>query len=265
MTTLLPDRPDPDRPVVVAHRGCSAVAPQNTFAAFEAAWRSGAPALELDVRLTADGVPVVIHDPVVDQVTDGTGAVAELDADAVGRLDAGARFSPAFAGQRIPRFDAVLAFLAARPGMDLLCEYKGVWTADQVAPTTAAIDAAGLAGRCIVQGFRRETVAALRGAAPHLPRGLLCEEVPPDLLDAAADLDVVTVNPAVASVLADPAIVRRAHSAGRRVMPWTANAPAEWDLLLRAEVDGIVTDRPGELRGWLAGRATRRAAEAGSG
>ncbi|WP_370375593.1 glycerophosphodiester phosphodiesterase [Isoptericola sp. 178] len=259
VTTLLPDRPDPDRPVVVAHRGYSAVAPQNTFAAFDAAWRAGAPALELDVRLSADGVPVVIHDPVVDRVTDGSGAVADLDVHTLQGLDAGGPFSSAFAGQRIPLLQDVLAFLAARPGMDLLCEYKGPWTTEQVAPTTSAIDAVGLAGRCIVQGFHRGTVAALREAAPHLPRGLLCEEVPADLLDAAAELDVVTVNPAVASVLTDPALVPRAQAAGRRVMPWTANSSREWELLLDAGVDGVVTDRPGELRGWLSGRARRGA------
>ena len=254
MTTLLPGTPDPDRPVVVAHRGYSAVAPQNTMAAFDAAWRSGAAALELDVRRTADGVPVVVHDPVVDRVTDGSGAVADLDAAAIDRLDAGGSFSPAFAGQRLPRLADVLRYLAARPGFDLLCELKGHWTAEDVAPTTAAIDAAGLAGRVVVQSFDRATVAALRAAAPHLPRGLLCDAVPDDLLDAGRDLDVVTVNPSVAAVIAAPHLVERAHDAGLRVMPWTANTPERWTRLVDVGVDGIITDRPGMLAGWLAGR-----------
>jgi glycerophosphoryl diester phosphodiesterase len=241
-------------PLVVAHRGYAAVAPQNTLASFEAAWRSGAPAIELDVRLTADGVPVVIHDPVVDRVTDGTGAVADLDAAALRGLDAGSTFSPHLAGQRIPTFAEVVDFLAQRPGLDLLCEYKGVWTPDQIAPTTRTLDAAGLAGRVVVQGFARRTVTALREAAPHLPRGLLCDAAPPDLLDAATARGAVTVNPSVAAVLADPALVDRAHDAGLHVMPWTANDPSEWDGLCAAGVDAIITDRPGELRGWLTGR-----------
>lgn len=255
VTTLLPDAPHPTGPVVVAHRGYCAVAPQNTLVAFEAAWRAGAAALELDVRRTADGVPVVIHDPVVDRVSDGVGAVDELDAATVRGLDAGSRFSPLYAGQRIPTFAEAIDFLAARPGMDLLCEYKGLWTAAELAPTVAAIDAAGLSGRTIVQGFDRRTVAALREAAPHLPRGYLCEAAPPDLLDAAATLEVVTVNPAVAAVLADPGLVTAAHAAGVRVMPWTANETSEWEGLVAAGIDAIITDRPGELRGWLAGRA----------
>ncbi|WP_402462798.1 glycerophosphodiester phosphodiesterase [Isoptericola aurantiacus] len=255
MTTLLPASPDPDHPVVVAHRGYGAVAPQNTLAAFEAAWRAGAPAVELDLRLTRDGTAVVIHDPDVDQVTDGSGAVADLDAATVRGLDAGARFSPAFAGQRVPVLDEVLDLLAARPGTDLLCEYKGVWSPEQVARTTAALDAAGLAGRVLVQGFSRETVAAQREAAPHLPRGLLCDAAPDDLLEAAGALGAVTVNPAVAAVLADPGLVDRAHDLGLRVMPWTANEPAVWAPLVDAGVDAIITDRPGELRGWLAGRS----------
>ncbi|WP_418275085.1 glycerophosphodiester phosphodiesterase [Isoptericola jiangsuensis] len=244
-------------PLVVAHRGYAAVAPQNTLASFEAAWRTGAPALELDVRLTADGVPVVLHDATVDKVTDGVGAVGDLDAATVRSLDAGSRFSRHLAGQRIPTFAEVVDFLMLRPGLDLLCEYKGTWTADQLAPTIATLDAAGLAGRVLVQGFSRATVTALREAAPHLPRGLLCDAVPPDLLAAATDRGAVTVNPSVAAVLADPALVARAHDAGLRVMPWTANEPSEWAGLCAAGVDAIITDRPGELRGWLAGRATR--------
>jgi glycerophosphoryl diester phosphodiesterase len=247
-----------DAPIVVAHRGYAAVAPQNTLASFEAAWRSGAPALELDVRLTADGVPVVLHDPVVDKVTDGSGAVAELDAATVRSLDAGSAFSPYLAGQRIPTFAEVVEFLALRPGLDLLCEYKGLWTPEQVAPTTAMLDAAGLAGRVLVQGFSRDTVTALAEAAGHLPRGLLCDAAPPDLIEAATARGAVTVNPSVAAVLADPDLVRRAHDAGLRVMPWTANEPSEWEGLCAAGVDAIITDRPGELRGWLAGRAARR-------
>ncbi|WP_277207819.1 glycerophosphodiester phosphodiesterase [Isoptericola croceus] len=255
MTTLLPDAPHPSGPVVVAHRGYCAVAPQNTLAAFEAAWRAGAPALELDVRRTADGVPVVIHDPIVDRVSDGVGAVEALDAAAVRGLDAGSRFSPVYGGQRIPTFAEAITFLAARPGMDLLCEYKGLWASEELAPTIAAIDAAGLAGRTVVQGFSQETVEALRTAAPHLPRGFLCDAAPADLFAVAERLEVVTVNPSVAAVLADPGLVTTAHSRGMRVMPWTSNETSEWEGLVAAGVDAIITDRPGELRGWLAGRA----------
>ena len=82
---------------VVGHRGNSAVAPQNTLAAFEAAWRAGADCVELDVQLTADGRVVVIHDDTVDATTDGTGPVAGFTLASIRRLDAGSWFSPAFA------------------------------------------------------------------------------------------------------------------------------------------------------------------------
>ncbi|WP_255371675.1 glycerophosphodiester phosphodiesterase family protein [Cellulosimicrobium sp. CUA-896] len=94
----------PGTPLVVAHRGNSAVAPQNTLAAFEAAWRGGAGSIELDVQLTADGQVVVIHDDTVDATTDGTGALAGLRLADVRALDAGSWFSPAFVGQRVPTF-----------------------------------------------------------------------------------------------------------------------------------------------------------------
>ena len=111
---------------VVAHRGNSAVAPQNTLAAFEAAWRAGADCVEMDVQLTADGRVVVIHDDTVDATTDGTGAVSSYTLAEIRSLDAGAWFSPAYAGQRVPTFDEVVAFLRRRD-IDLLLEFKDAW------------------------------------------------------------------------------------------------------------------------------------------
>src|SRR5919112_1912922 len=105
----------------VAHRGYSAVAPENTLPAFAAAGPAGATLVEFDVRTTADGVPVVIHDRTVDRTTNGTGAVWELTADEVRALDAGSWFSPAYAGVRVPLLTEVLDMLA---GARLLLEIK---------------------------------------------------------------------------------------------------------------------------------------------
>lgn len=238
---------------VIAHRGNSSVAPQNTLAAFEAAWRAGADCLEVDVQLTADRRVVVIHDDTVDATTDGTGAVADLTLDEIRALDAGAWFAPAFAGQRVPTVDELAAFLVDRPGLDLLLEVKGAWAADEVALATDPLLAAGLASRVVVQSFEVATVAALRDAVPHLRRGLLLVVGPPPGVDALADeLGVVAVNPDGALLVADPAFVVRQHAARREVATWTLNEPWMWHTALDLGVDAVITDRPDRLRGWLA-------------
>lgn len=240
---------------VVAHRGNSSVAPENTLAAFEAAWRSGAAAIELDVQLTADGAVVVIHDDTLDATTDGAGRLASTDLAAVRTLDSGRWFSPAFAGQRVPTFVEVLELVADRPGTDLLVELKGSWTVEQVRGVTGPVLAAGLGDRVVVQSFWPETVAALRSAAPGLRRGLLVLEAGPDLEERCRELGVVTCNPYGLLLLQHPDLVDRLHAAGLEVTVWTLDEPEHWAAAVALGVDGIITNRPDRLAGWLAARA----------
>ncbi|MFD2026986.1 glycerophosphodiester phosphodiesterase [Promicromonospora aerolata] len=254
------------RPAVVAHRGYSAVAPQNTLAAVEAACRAGADAVEIDLQPTADGVGAVIHDETVDATTDGTGKVSALTAGEVLGLDAGARFAPAFAGQHVPTLAEVLGVLTRHPDTDLLLELKGSWDTGQVERVTATIDAAGFDGRVLVQSFRPGTVATVRDVAPHLPGGLLVSFDPPGLLRLCERLRVAACNPSVAAVAGSPRLVSRLHAAGLRVMSWTANDPAAWTTLVSADggagVDAVITDRPERLAGWLTGRTERPVVQA---
>lgn len=241
------------RPLVVAHRGNSSVAPQNTLAAFESAWRAGADSIEIDVQLTADGKVVVIHDDTVDATTSGTGALAGLDLVDVRALDAGSWFAAAYAGQLVPTFGQVVELLLARPGMALLLEVKGSWTVDQVRRLTEPLREAGLTDRVVAQSFWPETVAALRDADPGLRRGLLVASLEDDLLARCAELEVVTCNPLGTLLAEDPGVVGRLHDAGVQVTVWTLNEPGQWAEALRLGVDGIITDRPDRLVGWLDG------------
>ncbi|MEU2199974.1 glycerophosphodiester phosphodiesterase family protein [Isoptericola sp. NPDC019482] len=238
-------------PAVVAHRGASADAPQNTLAAFDLAGQVGAAMVELDVHLSADGVPMVIHDRTVDATTDGTGEVRGLTRDELQALDAGAWFGPESAGQRIPTLAEVLDVVARHPGLGILCEYKGRWSAEDVAVAMRVLDDPGLDGRLVVQGFDPATVAALRDVAPQVPRSLLVEQPRDDLHALLAELDAAAVSPGVALVAADPKLVPSAHAAGRQVFGWTANDEPTWQALVDAGVDGIITDRPAALRDWL--------------
>ena len=249
--------PGTTRPVVIAHRGNSSVAPQNTRAAFEAAWRAGAALVELDIQLTRDGQVVVLHDDTVDATTDGSGTVADLDLVEVRALDAGTWFAPAFAGQRVPTFAEVLTWQAERPGIGLLLELKGAWTPEQVAPVTAAIEAAGLSDRVIGQSFWPQTVAALKEVAPQLRRGLLVFEVPADLVDRCTQLGVMTCNPYGPLLVADPGLVGRLHDAGLQVMVWTLDEAEHWAAAVALGVDAIISNRPDRLVGWLDGATSR--------
>ena len=241
-------------PAVVAHRGSSSVAPQNTMAAFESAWRAGAAMVECDIQLAADGEIVVIHDDTVDATTDGAGPVVGSTLAELRRLDAGSWFSPAYGGQRIPTLGELLTFLVERPGMDLLLELKDVWSPDDAERVTSSIVAAGLADRVIVQSFYPETVMALGAAAPGVRRGWLIEQRHEPLPDLCAQLGVMTCNPSVEMVLADTGLVGVLHRAGLQVMVWTADDVDQWEALVAAGVDAIITDRPDRLVGWLAGQ-----------
>ncbi|WP_129339376.1 glycerophosphodiester phosphodiesterase [Cellulomonas endophytica] len=240
------------RPKVVAHRGNSSVAPQNTLAALEAAWRAGADAVEIDVQLTRDGGVVVLHDDSVDATTNGTGRLADLDAAHVRALDAGSWFSRAYVGQRVPVWEEVIDFLLTRPGIDLLLELKGPWTVDEAARVTAPLLAAGLADRVVAQSFWPETVGALAEAAPQLRLGLLVVDAPDDLVDRCLALGVVACNPFGLLLVQDPGLVDRLHAAGLEVMTWTLDEPEQWELAVARGVDAVITDRPDRMAGWLA-------------
>jgi len=234
----------------VAHRGYSAVAPENTLPALAAAVRSGATYVEFDVRTTADGVPVVIHDRTVDRTTDGSGHVWDLTLDEVRALDAGSWFSPAYAGVRVPTLAEVLALF---DGVDaaLLLEIKPPADLEQVKVILAQVAERGLLDRTVVQSFDPQIMRLVREAAPDVRRGLLRLRYEADTVPLAAELDVVCVNPTVADVLGDPETTAELMAAGIEVMPWTANDIGQWPALVEAGVAGLITDRAGELTGWV--------------
>ena len=186
--------------------------------------------------------------------TNGSGAVDDLDLAELRRLDAGSWFSPASAGQRVPTFVEVTAFLGLRPGIDLLLELKGDWSEQAARAVAGVIREAGLADRVLLQSFSPATVAVFAAVAPWLRRGLLVVEAGDNLLQVCAELAVTACNPSGELLRARPELVAELHEAGLQVMVWTANEPEQWAALTDAGVDAIITDRPDALRGWLAAR-----------
>ncbi|GAA3337606.1 glycerophosphodiester phosphodiesterase family protein [Amorphoplanes nipponensis] len=240
----------------VAHRGYSAVAPENTLPALAAGVLAGATFIEFDVRTTADGVPVVIHDRTVDRTTDGAGHVAELTLDEISGLDAGSWFSPAYAGLRVPLLREVIDLLRpyAQPRVELLLEIKPPATREQVKVIIAQVAEAGLLDRTVVQSFDPAVVRLAGEAAPEVRLGLLRHGFDDGQVEVARALRLRYVNPDLRAVLADPATVAALAAEGVGVMPWTPNDISLWAPLVEAGVAGLINDRTGELTGWSLAR-----------
>lgn len=247
-------RPAGQPPLAIAHRGYSAVAPENTLAAIEAAIRTGAEFVEVDTHATVDGVPVVMHDSTVDRTTDGSGAVAELTAAEIAAFDAGSPFSPVFAGQRVPTLGQVLDHIKGS-GTRLLLEVKGGQNAEQVRAIVTEVLDRDMVGEVLVQSFDEDVLRYAREFAPHLSRGLLRGGlIDTDPVATAKALDVVTYNPIATALTIRRRLVPQLNAAGIAVMPWTVNKPKQWAALTELGVDGIITDRVGELVGWRQSR-----------
>ena len=157
-----------ERCLVIAHRGASAAAPENTLAAFRLAADLGADGVELDVRRTVDGQLVVIHDASVDRTTGGTGRVGALTLDQLRRFDAGRKFGPPFRGERIPLLSQVFEVLGGRLLVDVEVKAAGVEAAVlDLIRKTQMVDSV------LISSFDAQVVAHVRDLAPEMPAGLL--------------------------------------------------------------------------------------------
>lgn len=244
-----------------AHRGARAVAPENTIEAFVAAADLGADGVELDVQLTADGIPVVIHNTTVDATTDGSGRVADMPLAALRELDAGSHFSPDFAGARIPTLDEVFAAIGDR----LLVNVELKTTA-LLGTTNAALAAAvatdvarhNLAGRVLLSSFNPFALRAARRHAPGLPLGYLyAPDLPLPLAKAWLARPVIgrheARHPHFSSV--DAGYMAWARREGYRVNVWTVNEVEDIRRMVELGVDMIISDHPDRTGRVLRGEA----------
>jgi len=242
----------PGEPAFIAgHRGDRAEAPENTMPAFAAAFASGLEFVETDVQLTADGVPVLMHDETVDRTTDGTGAVADLTLDEIRALDAGSWYAPEFAGTRVPLFDEFLDALTATR-QKALVELKGHWSNEGIRTVLDAIYLRGVQNRIVFASFNLTTVANLADAAPAIPRVIIKRDLPRDPVGLAQYYGAIAILTTPTSLENDPDAVHRMHESGLGVLVYTLNSEKRWSEALAYGVDGIVTDKPSKLDGWIA-------------
>jgi glycerophosphoryl diester phosphodiesterase len=232
-------------PSVIGHRGAAGLAPENTLAALRAAAAAGVRWVELDVALTFDGVPVLMHDDRLERTTDGEGRLAETKAIDLVRLDAGSWFAPRFLGQRVPSLAEAIHELAEL-GLCANLEIKPA--AGQAQATAAAIVATvkacwpGHRPPPLLSSFDREALAAARALGPELPLGLLAERLEDGWQEAVGTLGCITVHLAAAGLL--PAELTAVRAAGLPLFLYTVNDLDEARRLREAGASGLFTDRP---------------------
>jgi len=237
---------------VLAHRGASAYAPENTLAAFRLAIEQRADWLEMDVQQTRDGHLVVFHDLRMERTTNGQGNLRDLTLEQVRQLDAGSWFGKQFAGEKVPTFEEVVA-LAREQNIRIFPEVKDPRFYPGIEERMAGIIAAyGYEDSTIVQSFDMGSLERLRLANPSLKLAALYSAASPIRGELPAGVSVI--GPPWETVAGDPAIVRDAHANSRQVVVWSVDGPAPVRLLLDARVDGIITSRPDVIRAALEGR-----------
>lgn len=237
-------------PRIAAHRGGGKLAPENTLAALRCGLAHGYHAVEIDAMLSGDGVPVLMHDPVLGRTVVGRGPVAALSAAQLGALDAGSWFGPAFAGEPVPTLEQAILF----------CRESGIWMNIEIKPSPGADAATGRAVAELVhalfakeleQGahaalpllssFSAEALAAAGDAAPGLARALLVTSVPADWLARLRMLGASALHVDHARLTERRAQAVKEHGFG--LFCYTVNSVKRARELLAWGVDAFCTDR----------------------
>lgn len=245
----------PGRPRVFAHRGGCALGPENTIAAFDRGLAAGADGLELDIRLSADGIVVVCHDETLDRTTNSTGAVSARTAAELSHVDAGYRFRDEagrhpFRGQGV-NIPALREVFARYPDVPIIVEMKQD-TEEMGRTLVAEVFAAGAVDRVCAAGYGQRSLAAAREALPEMASSASQMEVrlalyrswagwpsmrPPyggyQVPEHAGSLRVVSRR-----------FIRHAHRAGLEVQVWTIDEAADMQRLLGWGADALISNRP---------------------
>ncbi len=236
---------DLPQPVIFAHRGASAHAPENTLTAFELAIRQGADAIELDAKLCADGHVVVMHDATVDRTTDGSGQIGEMPLEALRTLDAGCRFDRAFCGERIPTLDEVFAAFGDKTFINVeLTNYRSL-TDELPDRVVELVRRHKLEESVLFSSFNPLALRRAHRLLPQVPIGLLALPGGAGAWARSALGSLVphqALHPAIDDVR--PKLIQHQHRRGRRIHVYTVNKPQDIARLFRWGVDGIFTDDP---------------------
>jgi glycerophosphoryl diester phosphodiesterase len=238
--------PDLQTPIVFAHRGDNTHAPENTLSAFTKAVEKGADAIEFDVKLSADGHVIIIHDQTVDRTTNGHGQVRGMSLAALRDLDAGTQYPGQFPGEKIPTLEEVFESVGKRIYMNVeLTNYATPF--DRLVPEVVKlVKKFGLEKRVLFSSFFPHNLIKAARLLPEVPRGLLTWSGPMGWWGRNAGFRqerYAALHPYLDDVT--PGLVNQVHAAGKRVHVWTVNGEDALKQMIGLGVDGIFTDDPG--------------------
>jgi glycerophosphoryl diester phosphodiesterase len=230
-------------PLWIAHRGAGKLAPENTLAAFRVGAAHGYRAFECDVKLSADGVPFLLHDSTLERTTSEHGVAGERPWAELSCLDAGSWHSRAFAGEPLPSLAAISRYVQHN-GFALNLEIKptpGLEHSTGVAVGNACLRLwQGASTPLLFSSFRPDALLGAQESAPALPRALLLDTLWPQWLDTARSLGCVAV--VTNHKLMDAGLAAQLHAAGLRALCYTVNDAADARRLLALGIDGLITD-----------------------
>ncbi len=262
--------------LVLGHRGACAYAPENTLASFKLALDMGADGIELDVTLTKDGVPVIIHDGTVDRTTNGKGLINQMTFAEARKLDAGSWFNEKFRDEKIPTLEEVLTEITPRGivNIELKTESLRPWPANSTnltrgqrvrlsvqvffglfentkleAAVAKLVEQTRTADRVLVSCFNPFFLNRMRSIDPKLTRGYLYADFLPIFIARRWFLPLAhpnAVHPNYA--MTTPAHVAWARSKGYKINVWTVDDPVEGKRLVDLGVDSLMTNKPDVMR-----------------
>ena len=245
---------------VIAHRGSNKVAPQNTLPAFRQAILEDADGFETDVHVTKDGKLVICHNYTIDATSDGRGEITDYTLGELKLFDFGSYFSAEFKGTPLPTVDEFLELVGPTDAEIINIELKSPRKSESgiVKKTLDTVKAHGLLDRCLISSFDRHILKEVKDLDPRCRTGFLYPTIDyqaspfiADPFPIAKHIGADALHPM--SVVVTPRLVRRAHKNGLTVNVWTVDDPKTVKSLAAMGVDGIITNCPGKVRGYLEG------------
>jgi len=245
------------RPWVIAHRGFSGEFPENTLVAFQAAVEAGADLIELDVSLSRDRIPVVIHDETLDRTTNGSGRVQDFTRSELQQLDAGSWISKKFREARIPTLEEVFRRVGRQIAINVELKPESFEADDPEdsleKQVLALIHTHGVAEPTVISSFEWRFFPRVRQHDAEIPLAILWEEGPLGVaLEAAHANQATALNPDEERLT--PQLVEQAHAAGLRVLSYTVNTQERMREVLSWGVDGLFTNEPVLMKEVLSGK-----------
>ncbi|MGV8049337.1 MAG: glycerophosphodiester phosphodiesterase [Anaerolineaceae bacterium] len=241
-------------PLIIAHRGASTLAPENTLAAFRLAYQLGADGIELDVMLSADNELVVIHDDSVNRTTNGSGKVAKMPFAALRELDAGSNFSQAFRGEKLPNLSEVFEELGGKLLINVeLKNYSHPFDA-LTKDVINLVERFHLEETVLLSSFNPINLSKARRLNPAIQLGLLTSPGSKLMQGAVGRLfPYDALHPYFADI--SEAMVEKLHGLGKKVNTWTVDDPQALRHMQSCGVDAVICNNPAAVRTLLEGQA----------